>query len=86
MKALVKTGPGPGLELTDVPEPAIAAAMADAVRHEHVVVEGAGAVGLAAVATARIPALRGRRIVIVVSGANVDMARLVPILAGHVDP
>lgn len=62
-----------------VGEQEIAAAMAHAVRTEHTVVEGGGAVGIAALLAGKVDRL-GRQVVVVVSGANVDMAALTAIL------
>lgn len=59
-------------------EDEIAAAMAFALRVEHQVVEGGGAVGIAALLGGKVPTL-GERVAVVVSGGNVDMARLLEI-------
>lgn len=56
-------------------ERSIARGIAHAYREERLVVEGAGAVGIAALLDEAVP--RSRRdgpIVVVVSGANIDMA------------
>jgi threonine dehydratase len=45
-----------------------------------VIAEGAGALGLAAALSGRVP---GRRIVCVVSGGNIDASRLAAILSGE---
>jgi len=50
--------------------------------YEHLIVEGAGAASVAAVAAGRID-LKGRRTVAVVSGANIDAAKLTSVLVGH---
>jgi threonine dehydratase len=59
--------------------------LADAIRglitHDHLVAEGAGAAGVAAVASGRLD-VRGRRVGIVVSGANIDAVRLGALLTG----
>jgi threonine dehydratase len=68
-------------EVALVSEQAIAAAMAHAVREERVVVEGGGAVGIAALLAGKVGEL-GRQVVVVLSGANVDMAALTAMLAG----
>jgi threonine dehydratase len=68
--------------LATVDEDAIASAVRGLVRHEHLVAEGAGAVAVAAVAAGRIGTLRGRRVAVVVSGANIDMSRLLAVLGG----
>ncbi len=61
-----------------VTEEEIAAGMAFAFHQHHVVVEGGGAVGLAALLHGRVPNL-GRRIAVVISGGNVDAGRLLQI-------
>jgi threonine dehydratase len=45
-----------------------------------VIAEGAGALGLAAAQSGRVP---GRRIVCIVSGGNIDAGKLAQILAGE---
>lgn len=65
-----------------VPEPAIERAVARAARHLHTVVEGGGAVGLAALYEGLLPAAdREGPTVIVVSGGNVDASRLAGLAA-----
>jgi threonine dehydratase len=62
-------------EVISVPEAALRAAMRGLAEHEHLIAEGAGAAGVAAIQTG----LAGRwagPIVAVVSGANVDVDRL----------
>ncbi|MDQ3248811.1 MAG: pyridoxal-phosphate dependent enzyme, partial [Chloroflexota bacterium] len=56
-------------------EAEIAAAITFALRHEHQVVEGGGAVGIGALLQGKLKKL-GRNVVVVVSGGNVDMDRL----------
>jgi threonine dehydratase len=58
-----------------VSEDAIAATLADIVDREHVVVEGGGAVAPAALATNRVD-VRGKQVVAIVSGGNIDRTRL----------
>jgi len=58
-----------------VSEDEIAAAMAYSFWTERLVVEGGGAVGIAALLAGKIAAL-GRRVAVVVSGRSVDMAKL----------
>ena len=60
------------------PEPAIIAAVRDLVVHEHLVVEGAGATAVAALAGG-LP-VAGRFVAVVVSGSNIDAARLARLL------
>jgi threonine dehydratase len=55
-------------------------ALVGLVEHEHLVAEGAGAAAPAAVLAKRFDA-RGQRIGAIVSGANIDRARLVSVLA-----
>jgi threonine dehydratase len=66
-------------DLTSVDEAQIARAIVDLVAHEHVIAEGAGAVGVAAVASGALD-LRGRRVAIIVSGGNIDLDVLAEIL------
>jgi len=51
------------------------------VRHDHLIAEGAGIAGVAALAAGRVPA-RDRRTAVIVSGANIDAELLVRVLAG----
>ena len=60
------------------PEPAIIAAVRDLVMHEHLVAEGAGATAVAALAGGLQVA--GRLVAVVVSGSNIDAARLARLL------
>jgi threonine dehydratase len=63
-----------------VSEDEIAAAMAHCYWHEQQIVEGGGAVGIAALLAGKVQGL-GERIVAVLSGRNVDMRRFTEILA-----
>ena len=65
--------------LVAVTEEEIGRAMAWLHRHHHQVVEGGGAVGVAALLAERLD-VAGRRVGVVVSGGNVDDRRLVPLL------
>jgi threonine dehydratase len=65
-----------------VSEEEIAAAMAFALQHHHLVVEGAGAVGIAALRAGKLKHL-GKRVAVVISGANVDMAILLRAVQDH---
>lgn len=56
-----------------VSEEEIAAGIRYAYDHEHEVVEGAGAVGIAALLAGKVAALRGP-VAIIISGGNIDMA------------
>jgi threonine dehydratase len=64
--------------VTAVDEAAIAAAMSSLVYRDRLVVEGAGAVGVAAILNGLD--VRGRRVGVVLSGRNVDEARLRTVL------
>jgi threonine dehydratase len=57
-----------------VPEPALRLGIRDLLAREHLVAEGAGIAGIAALAAGIIPP--GRRTAIIVSGANIDLVRL----------
>lgn len=61
-----------------VSEEEIAAAMSFMLRTHGVVVEGGGAVGIAALRAGRVP--HGRRVAVVVSGGNVEMEQLLKIV------
>jgi threonine dehydratase len=65
--------------IVTVSEAELRAAIAGMVRHEREVVEGAGAVGVAAVLGGKIAA-QGGRVAIVISGANIDQATLDAVL------
>jgi len=64
-----------------VSEDDLTAAIAGLVEHEHLVAEGAGAAGVAALVGDRVD-VRGRRTAIIVSGSNIDRARVASILSG----
>ena len=51
-------------------------------KHEDLKIEGAGAVGVAALAAGRLDA-RGTRVAVVLSGANIDQELLSAIVADH---
>lgn len=65
-----------------VSEAEIAESMAFALDQHHIVVEGGGAVGIAALLHDRLPSM-GRNILVVVSGGNVDSALLAKIIQGE---
>jgi threonine dehydratase len=67
-----------------VSEQEIAAAMAFALNQHHLVVEGSGAVGIAALRAGKLQHL-GKRVAVVISGANVDMSLLLRIAQEHLD-
>lgn len=66
-------------EIVTVSEAALKAAVAGLVDREHVIAEGAGAAATAAVLSGAID-LAGRRAAAIVTGANIDPARLAPLL------
>jgi len=65
-----------------VSEEEIAAAMAFALERHHLVVEGSGAVGIAALMSGKIQHL-GKHVAVVISGANVDMPLLLRVVQDH---
>ena len=66
-------------EIAVVSESEIRDAMRDIVQREHLIAEGAAAVGIAAVASGKIKP-NGRPLAVVLSGANVDVDVLKAIL------
>jgi threonine dehydratase len=69
-------------EVVLVDEDEIAAGMAHCYWHEQQIVEGAAAVGVAALLAGKV-AIPGERIVVVLSGRNVDMRRFTEIVAAR---
>jgi threonine dehydratase len=65
--------------IVTVSEPDLAAAIVGLVEHEHLVAEGAGAAATAALIGKRVE-VAGTRVVVVVSGGNIDRARLAALL------
>jgi threonine dehydratase len=63
-------------DIVAVEEPAIVAAVGDVAGHEHLIVEGAAAVGVAAVAGGQAGDVRGKTVGIVLTGGNIDRRRL----------
>jgi threonine dehydratase len=61
-----------------VSEEEIAAAMVFALREHHLVVEGAGAVGIAALLAEKV-AVAGQDVAVIISGGNVDIGQLLQI-------
>ena len=59
--------------IVTVSEEETAAAIMMLLEREKTLAEGAGAVGLAALYYGRLPELKGKRVVIIVSGGNIDM-------------
>ena len=68
-----------------VTEAEIAAAMAFALNQLHLVVEGGGAVALAALMNGKL-ALRGEEVVVVLSGGNVEIPQLLEIAENSAQP
>jgi threonine dehydratase len=64
----------------------IGAAIAAIASGSHLIAEGAGAVGVAALMAGSITGLAGRRVVVVISGANIDRGRLAEVLGAADDP
>lgn len=62
-----------------VSERAVQDAVAAFARQEQMIVEGSGAVGLAAL-DENAPRFKNKRVALIITGANIDAARLVPIL------
>jgi threonine dehydratase len=65
-------------EVVLVSEEEIAAAMAFALHEHHLVVEGAGAVGIAAVRAGKVD-VNGRNVALIISGGNVAIPSLLQI-------
>ena len=65
-----------------VSEEEIAAAMAFALEEHHLVVEGGGAVGIAALLSEKVPDL-GKNVAVVLSGSNVDIPILLEAAQNH---
>ncbi len=63
-------------DIVEVDEAAIVAAIGDLAGHDHQIVEGAAAVGPAALARGRITSVSGRTVGVVLTGANIDRTRL----------
>lgn len=66
-------------EVVAVSEDEVERAMRGLAGEEHLIAEGAGAVAVAAVLAGKVPT-EGRRVVVLVTGANVDLHRLVTAL------
>ena len=68
-------------EIVAAAEASILGAIADLAGHDHQIAEGAAAVGPAALASGRIADIAGKTIGVVLTGANIDRARLARCLA-----
>ncbi len=68
-----------------VSEEEIASGMAFALEQHHLVVEGGGAVGIAALLYRRVNTV-GRKVAVVISGGNVDGTLLASIIKGELQP
>lgn len=66
--------------IVTVSEEDLASAIVGLVESEHLIAEGAGAAGVAALASGRID-VKGRRVVAIVTGANIDRRRLADLIA-----
>lgn len=69
--------------VVNVPEAAVRRAVYDLLAQEQLVVEGSGAVGLAALCEGALPELAGKSVVAVVSGGNIDVTVVKALLAGR---
>ena len=67
-------------EIVLVDEPLLREALAGVVKHEHLLIEGAAAAGVAAVLGRRVP-LQGN-VAVILTGANIDPDRLVSVIGG----
>jgi threonine dehydratase len=67
--------------IVTVSEEEIANAILVLLEHEKTLAEGAGAVGFAALLQGRIAAIAGRKVVVILSGGNIDMSLLSRIIA-----
>jgi threonine dehydratase len=63
-------------EIVAAAEPSILGAIGDLPGHDHQIAEGAAAVGPAALASGRIRDIAGKTVGVVLTGANIDRARL----------
>jgi threonine dehydratase len=68
--------------IVTVSEPDLASAIVGLIEAEHLVAEGAGAAATAALVGRRID-VSGRRVAVVVTGSNIDSARLAGLLNSH---
>lgn len=66
-----------------VEEEQVADAMFWLAKEHHYMVEGSGAVGIAAMLHGHLPDLKGKKVLIIVSGSNVDVAKLGNIIGSY---
>ncbi len=66
-----------------VEEEQVAEAMAWMAREHHYMVEGSGAVGVAALLNDQVPDVRGKKVLGVISGGNVDAGKLTGIISRY---
>ncbi len=64
-----------------VEEPVLRAALAGLVTHEHLIAEGAAAAGVAPLLSGAVD-LRGQKVAVILTGANIDAEMLVKVLQG----
>src|SRR5262249_41811497 len=70
-------------DFVSVGESEIAAAIRDLAGFDHVIAEGGGSVAAAALAARKITLGSGHRAAVIISGGNIDRARLATVLNGH---
>ncbi len=70
-------------EIVTVPDDAIVAAMALLLERHKLLVEGAGAVGVAAVMTGAVSGMEGRCVAVVLSGGNIDLPLVQAVIRSH---
>jgi threonine dehydratase len=66
-----------------VEEEHVAQAMSWLAKEHHLMVEGSGAVGIAALMQGTVPDLAGKKVLTIVSGSNVDARKLAEIIGKH---
>ena len=70
-------------DIVTVTEDELARAIVMLAEAEHLVVEGAGAVGVAALLAGRISLAGRRHVGVLLTGGNIDLAKLRTLLAEH---
>jgi threonine dehydratase len=66
-----------------VEEKHVAQAMHWMAKEHHYIIEGSGAVGIAALLNGSLPELKGKKVLNIVSGSNVDAGKLATIIQNH---